>query len=93
MGPTEREQFLTEMDNHLQSERDSLQEQIDSMKRTKFGAVMVSENDEKCKFYTGLSWCSVHADFYIIDTISTQTRNVELEGSVFCDTNFVAGLQ
>ena len=55
VGPTERQQLLTEMDN-LRSERDSLQEQIDNMKRTKFGADMVSENDDKCKFYTGLSW-------------------------------------
>ena len=43
---TEREQFLTEIDN-LRAERDTLNIQLDSMRRTKFGANLVQENDEK----------------------------------------------
>ncbi|MEW8341414.1 MAG: hypothetical protein AB2708_16325, partial [Candidatus Thiodiazotropha taylori] len=52
---TEREQFQIEM-NNLRSERNALAGQLKDLKTTKFGAHIVEDNDEKCKFYTGLSW-------------------------------------
>lgn len=52
---TEREQFQTEMDN-LRAERDALASQLEAMEQCKFGWQIVENNDEKCKFYTGISW-------------------------------------
>ena len=59
VSKTEREMLYAEMDN-LRKEKQTLQAEVDSLKQTvenvKLSSRSIEGNDDKCRFYTGVSW-------------------------------------
>ena len=69
MEETEREQFHSEMDS-LREERDNLKTNISNMSETMHASSLnynfVKNNDERCKFYTGVQWIRFLSIFNVL---------------------------